>query len=77
MPKPKIRLSKFEVKTGFSEKILIPGYVGEADQEELQAIYDELMRLLSLRKKWKFKEGEDIKFRKIQMRCGKDNGATN
>ena len=77
MPKPKIRLSKFEEKTVFSDKILIPGYVGEADSEELQAIYDELLRLSSLRKKWKFKDGEEITFRKIQKRCGKDNGTKN
>ena len=72
-----IRISKFEARTGFSDKILIPGYVGEADQEELQAIYEELIRLSSLRKKWKFKEGEEITLRKIQMRCGKDNGTEN
>ena len=81
MPKPqyyqKIRVSKFEEKTGFSDKILIPGYVGEADQDELQAIYEELVRLSSLRKKWKFKEGEEITFRKIQLRCGKENGTEN
>ena len=69
-----IRVSKFEEKTGFSDKILIPGYVGEADPDELQAIYGELIRLSSLRKKWKFKEGEEITLRKIQIRCGKDNG---
>lgn len=69
-----IRMSKFEERTGFSSKILIPGYVGEADQDELEAIYEELMRLSSLRKKWKFKEGEEITLRKIQTRCGKDNG---
>ena len=72
-----IRISKFEARTGFSDKILIPGYVGEADQDELQAIYEELIRLSSLRKKWKFKEGEEITLRKIQMRCGKDNGTEN
>ena len=77
MPKPKIRLSKFESRTGFPDKILVPGYLGEADSEELQAIYEELMRLSSLRKKWKFKEGEEITFRKIQIRCGKENGEEN
>ena len=79
MPKDRDLPSRFEEKTGFSDKILVPGYLGDADKAELQAIYEELhhwnwRRKDKLRKLWGFTEGEKITFKKIKVRCGQDNG---
>ena len=81
MPRDRDLPSKFEEKTGFSDKILVPGYLGEggADKAEVQAIYEELhhwnwRRKEKLRKLWGFNKGEVITLKQIKVKCGEDNG---
>ena len=59
----------FTEKTGYSAKILIPGYLGEFSPEELQVIKHELQNRSILRVKWGFKDGERITNKKIQAKA--------
>ena len=56
----------FTEKTGYSAKILDPGYLGELSSEELTVIKIELQNRSKLRTKWGFAEGERITNKKIK-----------
>ena len=61
--------SKFYSRTGYSNKILMPGYGGELDDDEIKAIKSELERLPRLKTIWGFTESERITKKKIQERA--------
>ena len=65
----KRRRLTFTEKTGYSAKILDPGYLGELSPEELKVIKIELQNRSKLRTKWGFGEGERITNKKIQTRA--------
>lgn len=65
----KRRRLTFTEKTGYSAKILDPGYLGELSSEELTVIKTELQNRSKLRIKWGFEEGERITNKKIQDRA--------
>ena len=65
----KRRRLTFTEKTGYSAKILDPGYLGELSSEELTVIKTELQNRSKLRTKWGFEEGERITNKKIQARA--------
>lgn len=59
----------FTEKTGYSSKVLIPGYLGELSIEELNILKTELQNRSKLRKRWGFQEGEKITNTKIQEKA--------
>lgn len=59
----------FTEKTGYSAKLLIPGYWGELSPEELQILKIELQNRSRLRKRWGFTEDERITNKKIQEKA--------
>ena len=59
------RRKTFTEKTGYSAKILIPGYLGEMTPEELKVIKQELQNRSKLRHRWGFTETERITNAKI------------
>lgn len=61
--------SKFYARTGYPNKILIPGYGGELTDDEIKAIKSELERLPRLKTIWGFTEFERITKKKIQDRA--------
>ena len=61
--------SKFHARTGYPNKILMPGYGGELDDDEIKAIKSELERLPRLKTIWGFTESERITKKKIQERA--------
>jgi len=66
----------FTEKTGYSAKILEPGYLGTLSPEELKILKQELQNRSKLRSRWGFVEGEKITNSKIQVKaleCGKDD----
>lgn len=65
----KRRRLTFTEKTGYSAKILDPGYLGELSPEELQVIKIELKNRSKLRTRWGFEDGERITNKKIQARA--------
>ena len=63
------RRKTFTEKTGYSAKILIPGYLGELSPEELKVIKEELQNRSKLRNRWGFTETERITNAKIQKKA--------
>ncbi len=63
------RRKTFTEKTGYSAKILIPGYLGEMTPEELKVIKQELQNRSKLRHRWGFTETERITNAKIQKKA--------
>jgi hypothetical protein len=59
----------FTEKTGYSAKILNPGYLGEMTLEEVQVLKIELQNRSKLRKRWGFTEDERITNKKIQEKA--------
>ena len=59
----------FTEKTGYSAKILEPGYLGDISPEELQVLKQELQNRSKLRQRWGFSDGERITNKKIQARA--------
>ena len=64
--KRKRRRKNFTEKTGYSSRLLDPGYSGELGDDELQIVKKELANRSRLRKRWGFAEGERITSKKIQ-----------
>ena len=64
--KRKRRRKNFTEKTGYSPRLLDPGYSGELGDDELKIIKKELANRSRLRKRWGFAEGERITSKKIQ-----------
>ena len=60
------RRKSFTEKTGYSSRILDPGYSGELGEDELKVIKKELVNRSRLRKRWGFGEGESITNKKVQ-----------
>lgn len=58
-------------KSNFDENLLIPGWAGELEDDELAIILNSLRDSKRLRKKWGFKENQKVfqerKIRKIAM----------
>ena len=69
MVKQRRKRQSFVEKTGYSAKILEPGYSGELSLEETQIIKRELENRSKLRKRWGFEEGEKITNTKIQRKA--------
>ena len=65
---PKFKSSKktFTDRTGYDIRLLTPGYGGELDLEELEALQQELLRRPGLRERWGFGPNERITKKKIQ-----------
>ena len=59
----------FTEKTGYSAKILNPGYLGELTPQELKILKTELKNRSKLRKRWGVIEGETITNIKIQAKA--------
>ena len=64
--KRKRRRKNFTEKTGYSPRLLDPGYSGEVGEDELKVIKKELVNRSRLRKRWGFGEGESITNKKVQ-----------
>ena len=60
------RRKSFTEKTGYSSRLLDPGYSGELGEDELKVIKKELVNRSRLRKRWGFGEGESITNKKVQ-----------
>ena len=60
------RRKSFTEKTGYSSRLLDPGYSGELGEDELKVIKKELVNRSRLRKRWGFGEEERITNKKIQ-----------
>ena len=76
MSKQRRNRKTFTEKTGYSAKILEPGYLGNISPEELNILKQELQNRSKLRSRWGFVEGEKITNIKIQAKAlegGKDN----
>ena len=65
----KRRRLTFTEKTGYSVKLLDPGYWGELSQEDLAVLKTELLNRSKLRKRWGFEEGERLTNKKIQAKA--------
>ena len=66
MPRFKSTKKTFSDRTGFDIRLLTPGFGGELDDEELEALKEELLRRPGLRERWGFGEKERITKKKIQ-----------
>jgi len=66
MPRFKSTQKNFADRTGYDIRLLIPGFGGELDTEELEALQNELQRRPGLRERWGFGEKERITKKKIQ-----------
>jgi len=66
MPRFKSTKKTFTDRTGFDIRLLTPGFGGELDDEELEALKEELLRRPGLRERWGFGEKERITKKKIQ-----------
>ena len=66
MPRFKSTKKTFTDRTGFDIRLLTPGFGGELDDEELEALKEELLRMPGLRERWGFGEKERITKKKIQ-----------
>ena len=66
MPRFKSTKKPFTDRTGFDIRLLTPGFGGELDDEELEALKEELLRRPGLRERWGFGEKERITKKKIQ-----------
>ena len=60
------RRKSFTEKTGYSSRLLDPGYSGELGEDELKAIKKELANRSRLRKRRGFEEEEQITSKKVQ-----------
>ena len=67
MPRFKSTKKTFTDRTGFDIRLLTPGFGGELDDEELEALKEELLRRPGLRERWGFGEKERITKKKIQQ----------
>tara|TARA_R110002020_G_scaffold261006_1_gene475391 strand:+ start:304 stop:516 length:213 start_codon:yes stop_codon:yes gene_type:complete len=63
MPKFK---KTFTDRTGYDIRLLTPGFGGELDDDELDALKEELLRRPGLRERWGFGEKDRITKKKIQ-----------
>lgn len=63
MPKFK---KTFTDRTGYDIRLLTPGFSGELDEDEVEALRQELLRRPGLRERWGFGEKERITKNKIQ-----------
>ena len=66
MPRFKSTKKTFTDRTGFDIRLLTPGFGGELNDEELEALKQELLRRPGLRERWGFGEKERITKKKIQ-----------
>ena len=66
MPRFKSTKKTFTDRTGFDIRLLTPGFGGELDDDELEALKEELLRRPGLRERWGFGERERITKKKIQ-----------
>ena len=66
MPRFKSSKKTFTDRTGYDIRLLTPGFGGELDPDELEALQKELQRRPGLREKWGFGEKERITKKKIQ-----------
>ena len=66
MPKFKSSKKTFTDRTGYDIRLLTPGFGGELDDDELDALKEELLRRPGLRERWGFGEKERITKKKIQ-----------
>ncbi len=66
MPRFKSSKKTFTDRTGYDIRLLTPGFGGELDPDELEAVQKELQRRPGLREKWGFGEKERITKKKIQ-----------
>jgi len=69
MSKQRRNRKTFTEKTGYSAKILEPGYLGNISSEELNILKQELQNRSKLRSRWGFVEGEKITNIKIQAKA--------
>lgn len=66
MPRFKSTQKTFADRTGHDIRLLTPGFGGELNDEELEALKQELLRRPGLRERWGFGEKERITKKKIQ-----------
>ena len=66
MPRFKSTQKNFTDRTGHDIRLLTPGFGGELNDEELEALKQELLRRPGLRERWGFGEKERITKKKIQ-----------
>jgi len=66
MPRFKSTKKTFTDRTGFDIRLLTPGFGGELDDDELEALKQELVRRPGLRERWGFGEKERITKKKVQ-----------
>ena len=64
-PMPKFKKT-FTDRTGYDIRLLTPGFGGELDDDELDALKEELLRRPGLRERWGFGEKDRITKKKIQ-----------